>query len=148
MLFCSAWVDRSCQYFNIGWGNWRELCWLEYRNWVAEVVSPLQAIMTGAFYVISPLFSSFKANKMVERNMCVWQIIVMWLRLVISLYMQWYASCSWVEMVVMVKFFYGHLKIIKWKELLMTHSFRTIIVHKVTVITSVFLFLHLKADFQ
>lgn len=94
MLICCAWVDRSCQYFNIWWGNWSELCWLEYRNWVAEGISPLQAIMTGAFYVISPLFASFKAKKMVERTMCVWQIIVMWLRLVISLYMQRYASCS------------------------------------------------------
>lgn len=27
--------------------------------------------MTGAFDVISPLFASFKAKKMVERNMCV-----------------------------------------------------------------------------
>lgn len=51
-----------------------------------------------------------------------------------------------------MKFFYGCLvkciEIIKCKKLLITHSFSTVILHKVTAITSVFLSLHLKAGFQ
>lgn len=56
-------------------------------NTITEGISPLSAIMTGEFYVISPLFAFFKAKKIVERNVCVREIILMWLRLVTSSYM-------------------------------------------------------------
>lgn len=51
-------------------------------NTITEGIYPLSAIMAGEFYVISPLFAFFKAKKKVERNVCVREIILMWLKLV------------------------------------------------------------------
>lgn len=56
-------------------------------NTITEGISPLSVTMTGEFRVISPLFAFFKAKKIVERNVCVREIILMWLRLVTSSYM-------------------------------------------------------------
>lgn len=112
MLICRAWIDWSYQYFNIWETGVNFAGW----NTITESIYPLLAIMAGKFYEVSPLFAFFKAKKIVERNLCVWEIILMWLRLVTSSYMWWYGSCSWVEVVVMVKF-YGyllkHLEVIK-----------------------------------